>query len=147
MRAKKEEEYLSGNLTAMIDVVFQLIIFFVCTSNLQESAVDDRIKLASAPNGVVEKKKDPRAVKIYVNDKGVLSIGRTPISQRDLTMILNKARADAKGQDVPVLIMADAKAKHAYVKKAMDACTEARIWKIKFTALKERAEKEKKPVG
>ena len=140
MREKKEEEYLSGNLTAMIDVVFQLIIFFVCTSNLQESATDDRIKLASAPNGVVEKKKDPRAVKVYVNDKGALSIGRTPITARELTMILNKARADARG-DVPVLIMADMRAKHGAVKKAMDACTEAKIWKIKFTALKERAEK------
>ena len=140
MREKKEEEYLSGNLTAMIDVVFQLIIFFVCTSNLQESATDDRIKLASAPNGVVEKKKDPRAVKVYVSEKGALSIGRTPITARELTMILNKARADARG-DVPVLIMADMRAKHGAVKKAMDACTEAKIWKIKFTALKERAEK------
>jgi biopolymer transport protein ExbD len=138
MREKREEEYLSGNLTAMIDVVFQLIIFFVCTSNLQESAVDDRIKLAMAPNGVVESKKDPRAVKVYVSEKGVLSIGRTPISARELTMVLNKARADARG-DVPVLIMADARAKHASVKKAMDACTEAKIWKIKFTALKEKA--------
>jgi biopolymer transport protein ExbD len=138
MREKKEEEYLSGNLTAMIDVVFQLIIFFVCTSNLEEKAVDDRIKLAFAPNGIVEPKKDPRSVKVYVNEKGVLSIGRTPISPRELTVILNKARADARG-DIPVLIMADAKAKHAAVKKAMDACTEAKIWKIKFTALKERA--------
>ncbi len=140
MREKKEEEYLSGNLTAMIDVVFQLIIFFVCTSNLQESAVDTRIKLASAPNGVVEKKKDPRAVKVYVSEKGALSIGKTPITPRELTMILNKARADARG-DIPVLIMADMRAKHSAVKKAMDACTEAKIWKIKFTALKERAEK------
>jgi len=140
MRVKREEEVLNGNMTAMIDVVFQLIIFFVCTSNLQESAVDDRIKLASAPNGVVEKKKDPRAVKVYVSEKGVLSIGRTPISERELTLVLNKARADAHG-DIPVLIMADARAKHSAVKKAMDACTAARIWKIKFTALKERAEK------
>jgi biopolymer transport protein ExbD len=141
MREKKEEEYLSGNLTAMIDVVFQLIIFFVCTSNLQESATDDRIKLASAPNGVVEKKKDPRAVKVYVSDKGALSIGRTPTNPKELTMILNKARADARGADVPVLIMADYRAKHGAVKKAMDACTDAKIWKIKFTALKERADK------
>ncbi len=34
MRKAKEEEYLSGVLTAMIDVVFQLIIFFVCTIKL-----------------------------------------------------------------------------------------------------------------
>ena len=37
---------MTGNLTAMIDVVFQLIIFFVCTANLQDSAVNAEIKSA-----------------------------------------------------------------------------------------------------
>ena len=32
---KHPDEYLNGNLTAMIDVVFQLIIFFVATVSLQ----------------------------------------------------------------------------------------------------------------
>ncbi|MEI6563231.1 MAG: biopolymer transporter ExbD [bacterium] len=139
MRQKREEEYLNGNLTAMIDVVFQLIIFFVCTTNLQDKAIDDRIKLAMAPNGKVETRKNPYEVKVYVAEKGGLSIARTPLSADMLTIILKKSRADARGNEVPVLIMADARAKHSAVKKAMDACTAAGIWKIKFTALKEKA--------
>lgn len=141
MRQKKEEEYLSGNLTAMIDVVFQLIIFFVCTTSLQDQATDDRIKLAMAPNGKVEDKKSPYEVRIYVSEKGGLSIGHSPYSVDELTLILKKTRADAssRGNEVPVLIMADARAKHSAVKKVMDACTAAGIWKIKFTALKEKA--------
>ena len=48
---KRQEIPLFGNLTAMIDVVFQIIIFFVCTSNLQSSSIDTRIELARAPHG------------------------------------------------------------------------------------------------
>lgn len=139
MRHQREEELLSGNLTAMIDVVFQLIIFFVCTVNMQDKAIDDRIHLAMAPNGKAETKKNPYEVKIDVSDKGVVSISRTPMSFPMLTVILNKARADARGVDVPVLIRADGRVKHETIRKVMDACTAAKIWKIKFTALKEKA--------
>lgn len=139
MRKQREEEYLSGNLTAMIDVVFQLIIFFVATVNMQDKAYDDRIKLAMAPNGKVSDKVDPYEVKVDVDDKGVIMISRTPMSAGLLTTILKKARADSRGYEVPVLIRADAQTKHEAVKRVMDACTAAGIWKIKFTALKEKS--------
>jgi biopolymer transport protein ExbD len=139
MRKQREEEYLSGNLTAMIDVVFQLIIFFVATVNMQDKAYDDRIKLAMAPNGLVDDKKDPRQVAVDVDNKGTIMICKTPLSSGLLTAILKKARADSAGYDVPVLIRADTQTKHEAVKKVMDACTAAGIWKIKFTALKERS--------
>ena len=48
---KHPDEYMSGNLTAMIDVVFQLIIFFVATVSLQDTVSDERIRLAMAPSG------------------------------------------------------------------------------------------------
>lgn len=139
MREKREDEALNGNLTAMIDVVFQLIIFFVCTVNMQDKAIDDRIKLAMAPNGKVDNRKNPYEVKVDINDKGVISISRTTLSAQMLTVILNKARADARGVEVPVLIRADGRVKHETVRRVMDACTAAKIWKIKFTALKEKA--------
>jgi len=139
MRHQREEDYLSGNLTAMIDVVFQLIIFFVCTVNMQDKAIDERIKLAMAPNGKVDNKKNPYEVKIDISDKGVISIARFPMNTKLLTTILNKARADAHGVEVPVLIRADGRVKHETVRRVMDACTDAKIWKIKFTALKEKA--------
>ena len=48
---RREEDFMTGNLVAMIDVVFQIIIFFVCTSHMQDTALDERIRLAMAPNG------------------------------------------------------------------------------------------------
>ncbi|MFA6567763.1 MAG: biopolymer transporter ExbD [Victivallales bacterium] len=136
MRERKEEEYMSGNLTAMIDVVFQLIIFFVCTTNMQNS-VDDRIQLAIAPNGKPVTKKDPREIKIDVDAKGHISIARTYVSPELLKSIVKKSMQEY-GNDTPIIIRGDSEARHLAIQSAMNACTDAGIYKIKFSVLKEK---------
>ena len=134
---ERHEEVMTGRLTAMIDIVFQLIIFFVCTTNLQDSAVSTEIMLPLAPHGTVVDKKDPREINIDVNAKGMISIVRTPLSQGLLLGILKKAVSE-QGSDVPVVIRADGEVEHQAVKKVLDACTSAGLSKIQFVALKER---------
>ena len=134
---KRPEEPQHGNLISMIDVVFQLVIFFVCTTKMQDSALDDRVKLAMAPHGQAVEKKDPLEVLVAVDERGQISISRTPLSEGMLVSILKKAVADSGGQ-VPVVIRGDGNVKHTDVKRVMDACVRAGIWKIKFAALKER---------
>ena len=135
---KHPDEYLSGNLTAMIDVVFQLIIFFVATVNLQDSVSDDRIHLALAPSGKPVTTKDPREVNIDVDKSGVIRISRFPYSNREVAFMLKKLVADNGNNQIPVIIRGDVGARHDAVQKVMDACAAAGIWKIKFAALKER---------
>ncbi len=127
---------MSGNLTAMIDVVFQLIIFFVCTTNMQNS-IDDRIQLAIAPHGKPIVKKDPREIKIDVDAKGRISIARTYISPDLLKSILKKSILEY-GSDTPIIIRGDNEARHQAIQSAMNACTDAGIYKIKFSVLKEK---------
>lgn len=134
---KREEEVQSGRLTAMIDVVFQLIIFFVCTSNLQDSAVNTEINLPEAPNGKAITQKDPREINIDVDAKGNISIVRTPVTQGVLLGVLKKAVAE-QGDDTPVIIRADGNVRHGGVKKVMDACSAAGLSRIEFAALKEK---------
>jgi biopolymer transport protein ExbD len=136
-KRKHEEDALYGNLTAMIDVVFQIIIFFVCTANMQDSEVDSRIRLPDAPNGIVEKKKDPRQVVISVDKSGVLRIGRSPLPLNTLDLIMRKAVKQC-GSDTPVVIRGDERCTHKMIKTVMDTCTGAGIYKIKFSAMKEK---------
>jgi biopolymer transport protein ExbD len=137
MRQQREEEYLSGNLTAMIDVVFQLIIFFVCTTNMQDKAIDDRIRLAMAPHGRAVETKNPLEINVDIDAKGRISIARNFLNQGALVAILKKVVGEY-GQQVPVVIRGDAKTKHEEIKTVMDACTMSGLWKVKFAALKER---------
>ncbi len=133
---RQEEATLYGNLTAMIDVVFQIIIFFVCTTNMQDSAIDTRIRLANAPNGLVAPK-DPLEVVIDVNARGEVSIARNRTSVPVLAGIL-RSTVSRCGSEVPVVVRGDARATHDMVRAAMDTAAGSGIWKIRVAALKEK---------
>ena len=134
---RREEDYMTGNLVAMIDVVFQIIIFFVCTSHMQDTTLDERIRLAMAPNGEAVENRNPYDITIDVDATGNISIARMRLTEGLLYTWLRQASIET-GQTVPVVIRGDAKAKHAAIKTVMDACAKAGIWKIKFVALKEK---------
>jgi biopolymer transport protein ExbD len=135
---KQAEEPQSGGLISMIDVVFQIIIFFVCTASMQDTSHDVMIKLAAAPHGKAETEKNPLEVEVEISSRGRLSVARSPLTERELYAIIRKAIADSAPQKVPVVIRADGRAKHDMVRKAMDTCTEAGITQIRIAALKEK---------
>lgn len=135
---KKRAEESGVNMTPMIDVVFQLIIFFVCTTDMQKKALDESIVLAMAPHGREVQEKDPREVVIDLDKEGRISIARTRMDVGYLKDLLRKVVADY-GQTTPVVIRADGRTTHADVKRVMDACTAAGLWKVKFSAIREAA--------
>ena len=126
------------DMTPMIDVVFQLIIFFITTVDMESKALDTKVRMAMSPNGPVEDVKDPRTVVVDVDSDGAISIMKTRLSEGQLLNILNKAR-NSSGQSTPVVIRGDLAAKHEQVKRVMDICGKAGLWKIRFAALKEKA--------
>ena len=135
---KQQEEMQSGGLISMIDVVFQIIIFFVCTASMQDNSRDVQIKLAAAPHGKVEQEKNPLQVEIEISARGRVTVGRSPLTENELYSVIRKAVNDSRPQQVPVVIRADGKATHAMVRKAMDTCTAAGIMQVKIAALKEK---------
>ncbi|MFH0880016.1 MAG: biopolymer transporter ExbD [Lentisphaerota bacterium] len=135
---RKRTEDLGLNMTPMIDVVFQLIIFFVTTADMENKALETKVRMAMSPHGPVEMKKDPRTIVVDVDNNGKISIARTTISVAVLRSILRKAVAEY-GQTTPVVIRGDIKTRHEYIKAIMDACSYAGLWKVKFAAIKEKA--------
>ena len=135
---KKKYPDAQLDMTPMIDVVFQLIIFFVVTAAMQDKAMETNVRMAMAPNGPIESVKDPRTVTVDVIEDGTIQIMKTRLSEGQLFTILNNARKTS-GQSTPVVIRGDLLAKHEAVKRVMDICGKAGLWKIRFAALKERA--------
>jgi biopolymer transport protein ExbD len=130
------------NLTPMIDVVFQMIIFFVCTVQLEQEAISEWIRLPDSPNGpMVAEAKDPRTITIEVDEAGKIFIARTRLSEARLKKVLTKTVAEygAAGPSIPIRIRADAAAHHTDVKRVLDACTSAGLYKISFVATKDSA--------
>ena len=77
------------NMTPMIDVVFQMIIFFVCTAQLEQEMFSEFIRLPDSPNAPeMAQEKDPRTITIEVDERGKISIARTPLSIAKLRKVL-----------------------------------------------------------
>ncbi|MEI6807434.1 MAG: biopolymer transporter ExbD [bacterium] len=136
-KGKREEEVQCGSIIAMIDVVFQLIIFFVCTSSMQERPDTDRITLPVSPHGAPVKAKDPLEFRININAKGVVDLTGFKSGSEDFisAMIAKTMAHPGVGANLVVTIRADVKTKHRAVKKVMDAATKAGIARIKFIAI------------
>jgi len=137
-KIKRSSEEVKLNMTPMIDIVFQLIIFFVVAAEMEKKSFDQRIQLAISPDGPAIEKRDPRTIVIDVNDRGGVSIAMTPMSLSTLTSVLRQSVA-SYGATTPVHIRGDRSTDHEYIRRVLDACGEAGIWRVSFIALKEAA--------
>lgn len=124
------------DMTPMIDVVFQLIIFFIVTIKLEETT-NPEIELEFAKHGPIIKEQDPRTMVIEIDQRGWITMHGAKVNTAQLGQIL-QGRYNRMGI-FPVLIRADYRTRHQDVRKIMDTCTSIGIWRISFAALKEKA--------
>ena len=122
------------DMTPMIDVVFQMIIFFIVTMKMDENINED-IKLEFARQAEAYKGEDPRTMVIEVDRRGWFSISNCQIKEARLGQLI-KRRYQKLGT-FPVMIRADKNTQHKDVRKIMDMCSAAGIWRIDFAAIKE----------
>ncbi len=143
--ARKSQENPALDMTPMIDVVFELIIFFVVTLT-EAQRKDETIELEDGQHGIVlvPENLPPTHMQIDIasRDKNgrPLPKGRISMGDRELTPDEIGRRVKEKYRKIgefPILIRADYDVKHEVVAKVMNACTENGIWKISFMAIAE----------
>lgn len=103
------------HLTALIDIVFLLLIFFLLASSFVEQAglTIQVPEIESKGSGLL-----PELV-VQVDQDGNIFIDDTNVNQRQLTTIL-KLRIKSMAKDT-VVIQADRRAQYDYVVQAIDA--------------------------
>ena len=131
-------EKVELSMTPMIDVVFQLIIFFVVTLKMTDDTNKD-IKLEEGKDGetLTQDNMPPTTLEIEVDKFGKISIHNAKLSPSDLAGILRN-RVNKYGNEFPVLIRADKRTQHKDVKRVMDVCTASGVWKLSFVAIQEQ---------
>ncbi len=134
MRRKRTTEGCDLDMTPMIDVVFQMIIFFIVTIKMDENINED-IVLADAKQGPLYEGDDPRTLVIEVDRRGWLSIGAVQFTEKGLRQVISHGVKRARGP-FPVMIRADYRTQHKDVRRVMDICSESGIWRIDFAAIK-----------
>ena len=132
-------------MTPMIDVVFELIIFFVVTLT-EAQRKDETIELEDGQHGIVlvPENLPPTHMQIDIasRDKNgkPLPKGRISMGDREITPDEIGRRVKEKYRRIgefPILIRADYDVRHDVVAKVMNACTANGIWKISFMAIAE----------
>ncbi len=104
------------DLTPLIDVVFQLLIFFVLTATFQQNP-SFRVKLPKAKNREVSA--EPKAVVVEISPDGVIEVDKKRVDDKELELRLcAAAQADVS---TAVNIRADESTQHQHVIKVMDA--------------------------
>ena len=143
--ARKSQENPALDMTPMIDVVFELIIFFVVTLT-EAQKKDETIELEDGRHGIALTPEElpPTHMQIDIasrDKKGkYLPKGRISMGDREITPEEIGRRVKERMRKVgefPVLIKADFACKHEVVARVMNAVTAAGIWKISFMAVGE----------
>jgi len=115
-RRRGKAAALQIDLTPLIDVVFQLLIFFVLTSTFQTNP-SFRVKLPKAKNKDVTQ--DPKAVVISIGKDGRIEVDGKGVDERELQMRL--CAAAQEDASTGVNIRADEATQHQFVIRVMDA--------------------------
>ncbi len=156
----RENEGAALDMTPMIDVVFQLIIFFVVTLKTADSLNPD-IQLEYGKNGPEVRAKDfdtpPVVIEVmrytptypdpqkvadnkYLSAAGktipgvYYSIGGSILTEKQMRDLL-KTIISQRGTNFALHIRADKKAHHGDVRKVMDLCGSLGLWKVSFLAI------------
>ena len=144
-RKKKRADVKSKpklEMTPMIDVVFNLLIFFLCSPfKIAEGQLDAFLPKDQSIHPPNIEKEDK--IVIFLRDSGRripnVFIGRFPLETSDsgkprFDLLVERLRGlrNTAG-DHPVEIQSDRKIEYAYVVRALNACAKAEIEDVRFS--------------
>jgi biopolymer transport protein ExbD len=119
------------NMTPMIDVVFQLIIFFLVSSHLAKQDAQLKLDLPEATSGRDQVDDQTKRLTLNVLSNGSLKISGRSVSPSELEPLFRQASAEHQGK-IEVRIRTDREASYAAVEPILLACAKANVWDVKF---------------
>ena len=131
-KREEEEEEIAFQMAPMIDVVFQLIIFFMCVTTLSKLVVAEDIRLPLAEYS--REKKGIVEVVVNVYPDGTISILPYEYQVEELPSFFESAKVDGQ---LKVYIRGDKNTDFKEIVKVMDACAQADIWDVSFATYQE----------
>jgi biopolymer transport protein ExbD len=120
---EKEQPTIDLNLTALIDVIFVLLLFFmVSTSFTHPSAMKIDLPEASA---VASPTKDTERLELVITADGKMFLNdHQLVDDRVKTLIAAFTQAVGDNRKVPLILRADRETPHHFVVRAMDVAAQ-----------------------
>lgn len=130
-KSRKPDENPKLEMTPMIDVVFQLLIFFIVT--LKQEDILSRLSAARpAPDSTATAEKQPELITIDVCSDGFL-FNKSQVTYGALDANLRKLSSFSKGSSI--LIRCTADSPHSYLVQALDLCNKHQMTNLSIFSL------------
>ena len=123
MKVKRESQEAKTEMTPMIDVVFQLLIFFVVTLK-QEDILAKLMASRPAPDPSAKPDEQPELIDITVHKHGFIFKQR-PVSLEGLDRQIE--RYSRLSKNATVIIRCTSDSKQRYLVQAMDICSKYKM--------------------
>ena len=133
LRPDYKEETVEVNLTALIDVVFLLLIFFMVTTTFDRHA-KLKVSLPEASTKATQQHNEPVVLSIdakgnyFINDRQVVNTSLDTLKQA-----LRKTIGEDR--DIGLVLRADGNTPHQSVVRAMDAASQLGITKLSIATV------------
>lgn len=116
-------------LAPMLDVVFQLLIFFLVAFEFQRSELDMKVQVPSAQEGADAKRARGEII-VNVRANGEVVVENQTMTQGQLKEKLTAIAKQHENQ--PIRLRGDAKCEYQTIVEVIDTCQKAGIWNISF---------------
>lgn len=120
------------NMTPMIDVVFQLLIFFLVSSHLAKQEAQLPLPLPTASTGEDSSEASEHRATLNILANGTILLAGRPTTVVELPQRLRRLRDD-EGADVELRLRVDRAAEYAAVEPVLAECAQAQIWNVAFS--------------
>ena len=132
-RARKEDD-VRVEVTPLIDIVFQLVLFFMVSTTFDDSPQLD-IQLPDTANQTILQ--DHKNIELWVDKNGAYWIQQTPYSPEQLPVYLKEAFLS--NPDMALIVQADETVSHGTVVDLLNIAQSAGIVNMSIGGKKEAA--------
>ncbi len=133
---RKSPELPAFQFTAMIDVVFLLLCFFITTSVFSQWEMEVDVVLPTAQSAKMPERL-PGEVIINLSRDGRISVNQQTLTREDLADRLKRLAQFFPGQSV--VIRADKQTSYEQLVEIIDMCRLSDIWNISFATAADEA--------
>jgi len=123
---ERQDEEPILNLTPMIDVVFQLLVFFMVATTFLDPEKEIGIELPEAASAAVAENVDELIINVFADGRIVVS-GEDVPAESLLATLKSAAQRDP---ETPVTIRGDRLVHHESIVQVMDACGRAGLYNL-----------------
>ncbi len=122
-------------MAPMIDMVFLLLVFFMCVSTLAQVDKGAPVELPESDRSGTSEELGNRGI-LSLDKEGVVYVGGLPVSETDLPALLRESLAE--NPDLKIQLRADRQTAYSDIKRILKICAQEGAYKIIYSTYQNR---------